>query len=151
MRYRNIWRFYARKGKMHTTRWKDLMFFTPRVAPAPNYDIPGVLQRAPGPLTVSNNKLFNEIKLNHTNESGPRSQTWTGDTLVSAETFGFFQLQPGALPTELSEAMSATSLVYINTSEWNGIENRVAKWARDWGSRASRLIVKWTALFFSEA
>jgi hypothetical protein len=36
---------------------------------------------------------------------------------VSAETFGFFQLQPGALPTELSEAMSATSLVYINTSE----------------------------------
>ena len=61
---------------------------------------------------------------------------------MSAETFGFFQLQPGALPTELSEAMSATSLAYINSSDSIGAEFGVAKWARDRVSRASRLIVK---------
>ena len=41
--------------------------------------------------------------------------------------FGFFQLQPGALPTELSEVIRATSLAYINYSCRTGIEIRVAK------------------------
>ena len=46
-------------------------------------------------------------------ESGPRSQTWTGDTLMSAETFVFTQLQSGALPTELSEVFQRTNLHYL--------------------------------------
>ena len=43
---------------------------------------------------------------------GPRSRTWTGDTLMSAETF-LLQLQSGALPTELSEVFLAKSLPYL--------------------------------------
>ena len=41
--------------------------------------------------------------------------------------FGIFQLQPGALPTELSEVIRATSLAYINYSCRSGSEIRVVK------------------------